>query len=80
MSNDTYMNFLIDSIIGTRDHLKRMCEVKGAPLSLKKELDEKIEVIIELSGKLGRTFQRDKDMQELREMKIELHKYKSGMM
>lgn len=74
--DDTYMNFLIDGVIGTRDHLERMLLTKGFSTPLTKEFIDKVEIIIALSGKLGRLVQREKDLKELHDMKMELVTYK----
>lgn len=78
MKDATYMEFLMDSIVGTRDHIKRLCKTKGLSPIVVDQLTDKIELIIELSGKLGRLVQREKDLQELKQMKAELRVYRSG--
>ena len=78
MKDATYMEFLNDSIIGTRNHIKRLCRTKGLSPIVVDELADKIELIIELSDKLGRLVQREQDLQELRQMKAELRVYRSG--
>lgn len=76
MKDESYMDFLIDGVIGTRDYLERMLTTKGFSSVSTKEFIDKIEVIIALSGKLGRLVQREKDLQELHKMKMELITYK----
>lgn len=67
------MNFLIDGVVGTRDHIKRMLLTKGMSELSVDELMDKVEIIIGLSGQLGKLVQRDKDMDELRKMRLALH-------
>lgn len=75
MPKETYIEFCVSGVIGTREHIKRLLEVKGMSPIVINEIIEKIERIIELSGKLGRQVQREKDLKELSEMKEELRKY-----
>lgn len=77
MPKESYIEFCVSGVIGTREHIKRILEIKGTPQTTINEIAEKIEVIIELSGKLGRQLQREKDLKELSEMKAELRKYKT---
>lgn len=76
--DEPHMNFLIDSVIGTRDHVERMLLTKGLSQPTVAEIINKIEIIIALSGNLGKLVQREKDMAELRNMRIELHEVKQA--
>lgn len=76
MPKESYMDFLIDSIIGTRDYLKRMYKVKGLPPHVANDFEEKVEKIIEMSGKLGKLVQREHDLKELKELHLEIYRLK----
>lgn len=78
MPKESYIDFCISGVIGTREHIKRTLEIKGVSPRIISEIADKIEIIIELSGKLGRQIQREKDIKELSEMKEELKKCKGG--
>jgi hypothetical protein len=67
------MSFLLNSVIGTRDHVERLLLTKGLSEPTVAEIIRKIEIIIGLSGQLGKLVQRDKDMEELRSMQLEIH-------
>lgn len=62
--------------MGTKEYVKRILKVKGTPQKVIDEIADKIEVIIALSGKLGRELQREKDLKELKELHLELCKLK----
>lgn len=75
--DDAGMNFCVSGIIGIRNDIKRLLLTKGmSPINVDKIID-KIEIIIGLSGELGKILQREKDMDELRKMQLELHELKS---
>ena len=69
----SYKAFLVDGVIGTRDHIERILSVKGLSPSTLNDVINKIEVIIALSGSLGKLLQRENDLVELNELKLELH-------
>lgn len=66
----------IDIVQGTQGYIKRILKIRGCSDATIQEVMNKIEAIIEHSGKLGRLIQRDKDLKELHEMKMELIEYK----
>jgi hypothetical protein len=57
----------IDIVEGNQGYIKRILKVRGCSDATILEVMEKIEVIIEHSGKLGRVFQRDKDAKYIKE-------------
>lgn len=67
----SYKAFLVDGVIGTRDHIERILSVKGLSPSTLNDVINKIEVIIALSGSLGKLLQREKDLVELNNLKLE---------
>ena len=73
------MSFLVSSVIGTRDDVERLLIAKGFTQVTVAKIINKIEIIIALSGELGKILQREKDLQELSEFKAELRKYKNGV-
>lgn len=76
MPKESYIDFCISGVIGTREHIKRTLEIKGLSPRIISEIADKIEVIIELSGKLGRQIQREKDIEELKKMHLEVCRLK----
>ena len=76
-NEDVGINFCVDGIIGTRDHVERILLTKGLSKPTVSKIIDKIEIIIGLSGELGKIIQREKDMDELRNMHLELHELKS---
>ncbi len=74
---DVGINFCVSGIIGTRNYIKELLLIKGMSPIKVDEIIDKIEVIIGLSGQLGKILQREKDMEELRNMQLELHELKS---
>lgn len=76
-NEDVGINFCVSGIIGIRNDIKRLLLTKGmSPINVDKIID-KIEIIIGLSGELGKILQREKDMDELRKMQLELHETRS---
>lgn len=73
MKDESYMDFLVSGVIGTRDDVERLLLTKGLSEPTVKKIINKIEIIIALSGNLGKQLQREKDMVELRNMQLELH-------
>lgn len=76
-NEDVGINFCVDGIIGTRDYVERILLTKGLSKPTVSKIIDKIEIIIGLSGELGKIIQREKDMDELRNMQLELHELKS---
>ncbi len=74
---DVGINFCVSGIIGTRNYIKELLLIKGMSPIKVDEIIDKIEIIIGLSGELGKIIQREKDMDELRNMQLELHELKS---
>lgn len=76
---EDYMSFLVSGVIGVRDDIERLLLTKGMSPIKVDEIINKVEIIIALSGELGRTLQRDKDLEELGQIKAELRMYKKGV-
>lgn len=57
----------IDIVNGNQRHIKRILKLRGCSDETIQEVMEKIDTIIEHSGKLGRVFQRDKDAKYIKE-------------
>ena len=69
-SKKSEIGLLVDGVVGTREHLRRMLLTKGlSPVTVDDFID-KVEVIIEMSGKFGKMIQRDKDLEELNQMRL----------
>ncbi len=51
----------IDIVIGNQGHIRRILKIRGCSDATINDVMEKIESIIEHSGKLGRVIQREKD-------------------
>jgi hypothetical protein len=64
---DMMYNEHIDIVQGTKGYIKRILKVRGCSDATINEVMEKIEAIIEHSGKLGRAIQRDKDEKYIKE-------------
>lgn len=60
-------NEYIDIVEGNQGYIKRILKVRGCNDATINDVMEKIEAIIEHSGKLGRAFQRDKDAKYIKE-------------
>lgn len=73
--DDDY-KLLVDGIIGTRNSIKYLLITKGFSEITTNEIIAKTEVLIGLSGQLGRLLQRDKDYIELRKMHLQLDQFK----
>ena len=72
------VSFLVSSVIGTRDDVERLLLAKGLSQLTASKIINKIEILIALSGELGKLLQREKDLNELRLFKAELRKFKNG--
>ena len=69
-SKKSEIGLLVDGVVGTREHLRRMLLTIGlSPVTVDDFID-KVEVIIEMSGKFGKMIQRDKDLEELNQMRL----------
>ena len=73
---DDECKLLVDGIVGTRNSIQDLLTTKGFSEITTNQIIQKIEVLIGLSGQLGRMLQRDKDFIELRKMHIELDQLK----
>ena len=62
----------IDIVQGNQGYIKRILKIRGCSDATIAEVMEKIESIIEHSGKLGRVIQRDKDEQYIKETSIKM--------
>lgn len=78
MINLNEKTFLVDSIIGTRDHIKRLLTVKGVSEIVAEEIIDKVEIIIALSGKLGSMLQQEKSNVEIMQLKKDLREFRAG--
>ena len=78
MINLNEKTFLVDSIIGTRDHIKRLLTVKGVSEIVAEEIIDKVEIIIALSGKLGSMLQQEKNNVEIMQLKKDLREFRAG--
>lgn len=78
MINLNEKNFLVDSIVGTRDHIKRLLLVKGVSEIVTEEIIDKVEIIIALSGKLGSMLQQEKNNIEIMHLKKDLREFRAG--
>lgn len=63
-----WYNEHIDIVQGNQGHIKRILKLRGCSDATIQEVMEKIESIIEHSGKLGRVIQRDKDARHIKEV------------
>lgn len=66
----------IDIVQGTQGYIRRILKVRGCSDATIADVMQKIEAIIEHSGKLGRAIQLKKDSEYLRETKLELERYR----
>ena len=78
MINLNEKTFLFDSIVGTRDHIKRLLLVKGVSEIVTEEIIDKVEIIIALSGKLGGMLQQEKSNVEIMQLKKDLREFRAG--
>lgn len=58
---NTIYNEHIGAVQGNQGYIKRILKIRGCSDATIADIMEKIEAIIEHSGKLGRAIQRDKD-------------------
>ena len=63
-----WYNEHIDIVQGNQGHIKRILKLRGCNDATINDVMEKIEKIIEHSGKLGRVIQRDKDARHIKEV------------
>ena len=59
----------IDIVNGNKGYIKRILSIRGCSQNTIDDVMEKIESIIEHSGKLGRVFQKDLDYKYIQETK-----------
>lgn len=69
----------IDIVIGNKAYIERILDVRGFSPATIDDVMEKIESIIEHSGKLGRVIQREKDDRYIKEAKEEVNKMQRKM-
>lgn len=69
----------IDIVQGNKGYIKRILTVRGCSPTTVNDIMEKIESIIEHSGKLGRVIQREKDDKYIEEAKKEVLKMKNKL-
>ena len=69
----------IDIVQGNKGYIKRILTVRGCSQATIDDVMEKIESIIEHSGKLGRVVQREKDNRYIEEAKKEVLRLKNKL-
>ena len=69
----------IDIVQGNKGYIKRILSVRGCSQATIDDVMQKIESIIEHSGKLGRVIQRDKDNRYIEEAKREVLRMKNKL-
>ena len=68
----------IDIVNGNKAYIKRILKIRGCCQNTIDEVMEKIEPIIEHSGKLGRVIQKEADSAYIYELKRMLYPSKGG--
>ena len=67
-----WYNEHIDIVQGNQGYIKRILKLRGCNDATISDVMEKVEKIIEHSGKLGRVIQRDKDARYIKEVNTKM--------